>query len=93
MDEWLKSAKMPPWFNTLSYSSHLVNYSFPIIVLANALNQTLSYFFVCTAQNPEEISVQAREKVTIIEIPGDGWMKIRSENGEGYIPESYAQIE
>lgn len=37
--------------------------------------------------------MQAEDRVTVIEIPGDGWMKIRSENGEGYIPESYAQIE
>lgn len=45
------------------------------------------------AQNPEELSVHAEDRVTVVEIPGDGWMKIRSERGEGYIPESYAQIE
>ena len=37
--------------------------------------------------------MHAEDRVTVVEIPGDGWMKIRSERGEGYIPESYAQIE
>jgi len=43
-------------------------------------------------QNEDELTVNANDKVEILEDLGDGWLKVRKDNEEGYVPESYVRI-
>lgn len=45
--------------------------------------------YLLLAQNEDEISCSANERVTIIEDLGDGWLKVCKGKEEGYVPQSY----
>ena len=42
-------------------------------------------------QNEDELNVNAGESVLILEDLGDGWLRVRKNKEEGYVPESYVQ--
>lgn len=43
-------------------------------------------------QNDDELSCVANESVTILEDLGDGWLRVRRGQDEGYVPQAYVQI-
>ena len=43
------------------------------------------------AQNEDELAVNAGEAVLILGDLGDGWLRVRKNREEGYVPESYVQ--
>ena len=45
-----------------------------------------------SGQNEDELSVNANEEVVIIEDLGDGWLKVRKGEDEGYVPQSYVRM-
>jgi len=48
---------------------------------------------VYSGQNDEELSCKQNEKVLVLEALGDGWMRVRKGDIEGYIPESYVTLD
>ena len=58
------------------------------------LEHTYIYFpSLYIGENEEELSVKAGEDVAVIEDLGDGWLRVRrSNNEEGYVPQSYVQV-
>jgi len=40
-------------------------------------------------QNSDEVSLSVNETVDIIEPEADGWVKVKTSNGEGFVPSSY----
>lgn len=50
----------------------------------------VSYLF--TGQNDDELSCAANETVVVIEDLGDGWLRVRKGQDEGYVPQAYVQI-
>ena len=52
------------------------------------------FFFSClfTGQNDDELSCAANETVVVIEDLGDGWLRVRKGQDEGYVPQAYVQI-
>ncbi len=49
--------------------------------------------FVVSGQNNEELSANANERLKVVENPGDGWLRVRKGDQEGYVPESYVKLE
>ena len=43
-------------------------------------------------QNDDELSCVANESVVILEDLGDGWLRVRKGQIEGYVPQAYVQI-
>lgn len=43
-------------------------------------------------QNDDELSCTANESVMILEDLGDGWLRVRRGQDEGYVPQAYVQI-
>ena len=43
-------------------------------------------------QNEDELSVNANDTLVIIQNLGDGWLRVRKGQDEGYVPESYVRI-
>ena len=43
-------------------------------------------------QNDDELSCVANENVIILEDLGDGWLRVRKGQDEGYVPQAYVQI-
>ena len=53
----------------------------------------LAYVFLsCVAQTEEELSVNQNDEVHIISVLGDGWIKVRCGDREGFVPESYVEM-
>ena len=46
-----------------------------------------------SGQNEDELSCKQADVIKIVESLGDGWLKVRKGNEEGYVPESYVQIQ
>ena len=44
------------------------------------------------AQTEDELTVCANDKVMIIQDLGDGWLRVRKGQEEGYVPQSYVNI-
>ena len=58
--------------------------------LSLSLSLSLSPF--PTGQNEDELSCVANESVVILEDLGDGWLRVRKGQDEGYVPQAYVQI-
>ena len=50
-------------------------------------------FLLCVAQTEEELSVNQNDEVNILSVLGDGWIKVRCGDREGFVPESYVSYE
>ena len=60
-----------------------------------SLSLSLSLFSLShfpTGQNEDELSCVANESVVILEDLGDGWLRVRKGQDEGYVPQAYVQI-
>ena len=51
-----------------------------------------THTFLLLGQNEDELSVNANDTVVIIQNLGDGWLRVRKGQDEGYVPESYVRI-
>lgn len=51
------------------------------------------FILFIAAQTEDEISCTADEEVIVLDDMGDGWLKVRkkSDNSEGFVPESYIE--
>lgn len=63
-----------------------------IFGLNNNVIFSVSYI-TFSGQNDDELSCKQNDVVKIIEELGDGWLKVRKGDEEGYVPESYVQIQ
>lgn len=76
--------------------SHLCLYLLPFSTLGLFLSPSLLRFSLPspspTAQTEDELIVSANDKVVILQDLGDGWLRVRKGNEEGYIPQSYVNI-
>ena len=48
--------------------------------------------FSTLGQNDDELNVNANDTIVIIQNLGDGWLRVRKGQDEGYVPESYVRI-
>ena len=48
--------------------------------------------FSTSGQNDDELNVNANDTIVIIQNLGDGWLRVRKGQDEGYVPESYVRI-
>lgn len=51
-----------------------------------------THTFLLLGQNEDELSVNANDTLVIIQNLGDGWLRVRKGQDEGYVPESYVRI-
>ena len=52
-----------------------------------------NFLFLYSGQNEEELSCKQHDKVMILEALGDGWMRVKKGEEEGYVPESYVTVD
>lgn len=48
-------------------------------------------FFLFLGQNDDELTCNQNDEILVLEDLGDGWLKVRKGQSEGYVPESYVQ--
>ena len=63
---------------------------FPSLLFAGNVSSVV--LFCCPGQNTDELSCRQNEVVEIMEDLGDGWLRVRRGDDEGYVPGSYVQI-
>lgn len=59
-----------------------------------APDETYSEWWVVSpsGQNDDELSCQQNDVVSVLEDLGDGWLRVRKGEAEGYVPETYVQM-
>jgi len=54
-----------------------------------AISSPMCAIFEYQPQNPDEISLTINETVEVLEAEVDGWVKVKTSNGEGFVPSTY----
>ena len=52
----------------------------------------VSCFMYLTAQNDDELTVDANDKICILQDLADGWMRVQKGSKEGLVPKAYVQV-
>jgi len=55
----------------------------------NSTSKQMCAIFEYQPQNNDEVALSMNEKVEVIEDEVDGWVKVKTEKGEGFVPSSY----
>ena len=55
-------------------------------------DSNVTFVSLPSGQNDEELSCNQNDVVSVLEDLGDGWLRVRKGQDEGYVPESYVQI-
>ncbi|OUM56789.1 hypothetical protein PIROE2DRAFT_18459, partial [Piromyces sp. E2] len=76
--------------NTEEYSIDSVNNNYDTSnENSPTINSKMCAIFEYQPQNADEVGLSLNDEVEIIENEIDGWVKVRTDHGEGYVPSTY----